>query len=66
MTMTQEKINKDFTTSLGEQCSNLFSTSDDRVFIRKSEAIAHSKGQLDPNTKPLSNSTIIEWFNELI
>ena len=62
--MTQENINKCFITSLGEQCDSLFSTSDDKVFIRESEAIAHTKGQLDINTKPLSDSTIIEWFRE--
>ena len=62
--MTQEIINKYFSSSLGEQCNNLFSTSDDRVFIRYEEALSHSNGTLDDNTRPLKDKTIIEWFNE--
>ena len=60
--MTQEKINTYFNSPLGEQCNSLFSTSDDRVFIRKSEAALHAIGELDSNTKSLEDETIIEWF----
>lgn len=41
--MTQESINKYFQCSLGQQCNELFSTPDDRVFIRLSEARDHCK-----------------------
>ncbi len=36
--MTQNLIDKVFSTELGQQCSFLFSTSDNSVFIRKEEA----------------------------
>jgi hypothetical protein len=62
--MTQEKINKFFESSLGQQCNELYSTSDDRVFIRYGEAMRHSEGKLDPDTKPLDDKTIIEWYPE--
>lgn len=60
--MTQEKINKYFESDLGQQCNSLFSTSDNRVFIRHEEGLLHTKGKLDENTKPLMDKTIIEWF----
>ncbi len=62
--MTQERMNKIFATPLGEQCDNLFTTSDDKVLIRYSEALLHVEGKLDPNTLPLKDKTITEWFNE--
>jgi len=61
--MTQEKINKYFQSDLGKQCNILLSTSDDRVFIRDEEARLHTEGKLDPHTLPLSDKTIIRWFN---
>lgn len=61
--MTQEEINKYFKTSLGEQCDELYSTSDDRVFIRFTEADLHRQGKLDENTKPLEDQTIQIWYN---
>ena len=45
--MTQEIINKYFESSLGQQCDCLFTTSDDRVFIREEEAILHTDGKLE-------------------
>jgi hypothetical protein len=60
----KEEINKIFRTSLGEQCEELYSTSDGRVFIRYEEADAHRKGELDPNTNPLEDQRIFGWENE--
>lgn len=40
--MTQEKIDRVFMSSLGRQCGELFSTTDDRVFIRYKEAWDYS------------------------
>lgn len=37
--MTQERINKYFQGSIGSQCDTLFSTSDNRVFIRYEDAV---------------------------
>lgn len=54
--MTQEKINKYFQGQLGQQCNSLFSTADDRVFIRYEEAKDHSE--------KLFNEEIIEWWEE--
>lgn len=62
--MTQEQINKIFQGSLGQQCSELFTTSDDRVFIRHEEAELHTQGKLDPDTKPLDDQTIKVWYED--
>lgn len=58
--MTQEKINKYFESELGSQCVSLFSTADDNVFIRHSEAVTHSE------SNGLLVSAIQEWFEEEI
>lgn len=56
--MTQERINEYFKSSLGEQCYGLFSTEDNLVFIRMSEALYHSEENgLDPDKIQL-------WYNE--
>jgi hypothetical protein len=56
--MTQEKINKCFNTPLGEQCDVLYTTADDKIFIRHEEAVKHSTdNNLDVNA-------IAEWFRE--
>jgi hypothetical protein len=55
--MTQERINRYFLSSLGVQCDFLFSTPDDRVFIRRREAIQHC---IDNN---LDSKNIEMWFN---
>jgi len=62
--MTQETINRYFKGDLGRQLSVIYSTSDDRVFIRYEEALRHTEGKLDPNTQPLEDKKIIEWFEE--
>lgn len=41
--MTQEKIDKVFMSSLGRQLNELYSTSNDMVFIRRYEAVDHSE-----------------------
>jgi hypothetical protein len=56
--MTQEKINEFFDTDLGQQCHSLFVTSDDAVFIRYDEAMAHVL------IKGLGEKAPIEWFPE--
>ena len=56
--MTQETINKYFQGELGQQCNSLFSTSDDRVFIRYHEAVSHSQ------ENNLDIKLIQEWFEE--
>jgi hypothetical protein len=62
--MTQEHINKIFLGDLGQQLNSIFTTSDDRCFIRYEEAKAHTEGKLDPDTLPLDDKTIIEWWDE--
>lgn len=56
--MTQEKANKIFETDLGQQLLEIFSTSDDKVFIRRSEAIQHIKDS------SLKDEEILMWFPE--
>lgn len=56
--MTQEIINKYFNTGIGEQCTVLFSTSDDRVFIRIEDAEFHV---LDME---LQDAAIQDWYND--
>ena len=60
--MNQEQANKIFNTSLGQQIDMFYCTSDDRVFIRDTEADLHTKGLLDANTLPLEDKTITEWY----
>ena len=60
--VTQEKINKIFTSELGQQLYVVYSTADGRVFIRHSEAKLHTEGLLE-NTKPLENKEITDWYN---
>ncbi len=63
--MTQERANKIFKTSLGQQLNEIFSTSDDRVFMRyEEEAVKHVNGELDPDTLPLEDKTILTWYPE--
>ena len=59
--MTQEQADKIFSTGLGQQLMEIYVTSDDRAFVRWEEADKHRKGELDENTQPLADQTIIEW-----
>lgn len=61
--MTQTIINRYFQGDLGQQVDVLYSTSDNRVFIRHEEAVRHTNGELDPNTAPLEDKTIETWYN---
>lgn len=56
--MTQERMKKYFESELGQQCTSLFSTPDDMVFIRYNEALNHC------NDNNLSPFDILEWFEE--
>ena len=49
----KEEINKAFKSELGEQAEELHSTSDERIFLRHSEAVEHAKN--------LSDKTIKDW-----
>ena len=62
--MNQETINQYFQSDLGRQCGMLFSTSDNRVFIREEEALQHVDGKRDLGTKPLADKTILTWCDE--
>ena len=52
--MTQEYADKIFQGGLGGQLLSFFSTSDDMLWVRYSEALLHAKDFEDKN--------IIEWF----
>lgn len=60
----RDKINKIFNSELGQQVEVLYSTSDERVFLRHSEARLHTEGLLDENTKPLDDKEIKHWYRE--
>ncbi len=60
--MTQEQANKLFNSPLGQQLDVIYSTSDDRVFIRYEEAISHTQGMLDGGSKPLENTEVLPWY----
>lgn len=56
--MTPERIAKFFESELGQQCPELYSTPDDRVFIRLSEAEWHCR------QNNLDEDQIQMWFPE--
>jgi hypothetical protein len=62
--MTQEKANEIFNTDLGRQLNEIYVTSDDRAFVRNEEAEKHANGELDPDTNPLVDKTITDWYPE--
>lgn len=62
--MTQEKANEIFNSELGQQLDVIYVTSDDRAFIRHEEALKHTNGELDANTLPLDDKSIVEWYPE--
>lgn len=64
--MTQELANKIFQSELGQQCIEIFVTSDDQVFIRHEEALLHTKGELIPNSSLLEDVTITTWYEEYL
>jgi hypothetical protein len=56
--MDRDYVTKAFQSSLGQQCEELFSTPDDRLFIREEEAYRHC---MDNN---LDAGKIQMWFPE--
>jgi hypothetical protein len=64
MVMTQEKANKIFETDLGKQLDIIYVTSDDKPFIRYSEAMNHVNIGVDDNGNPLIDDSITEWHRE--
>jgi hypothetical protein len=62
--MTQEKANRIFETDLGVQLNVIYSTSDDRVFIRYEEALLHTNELLNSDPEKFVDTTITEWYNE--
>ena len=63
--MTQEKANKIFDTSLGQQLLSIHCTSDDRAFIRYEEAQAHTNDMINAvGGQEFVDTEITEWFPE--
>ena len=61
--MTQDKANEIFKTDLGQQLFSFYATSDDRVFIRYHEAVAHTKDMINAvGGQEVVDTTITEWF----
>jgi hypothetical protein len=58
--MTQQ-IKEYFESELGSQLDTLYSTSDNRIFVKLSEAISHSKGHLDGDKYRLPDPEIRVW-----
>jgi peptide deformylase len=64
--MNQEKANNIFEGDMGQQLDVIYSTSDGRVFIRYEEAEKHANGELSPDSEPLEDKTISDWYPEEI
>ena len=47
MEFTQEQANKIFETELGQQLLSFYTTSDNKVFIRYNEAVAHTNDMIN-------------------
>lgn len=62
--MNQNRANMMFSTDLGQQLSVIFSTSDDQVFIRHEEALAHTNQMANANPESFVDTTIEEWYRE--
>tara|TARA_R100000995_G_scaffold66643_1_gene35390 strand:+ start:2480 stop:2698 length:219 start_codon:yes stop_codon:yes gene_type:complete len=61
--MTQEKANEVFETGLGQQFSSFYATSDDQVFIRYNEAVAHTNDMINAvGGQEYVDTEITEWF----
>ena len=58
--MTQEKVNKIFSTELGQQLNEIFVTSDDTPFIRREEAENYCHDILEEGNNP-TKYNIITW-----
>ena len=63
--ITQEKANEIFETEFGQQLLSFYSTSDGNVFIRYSEAVAHTNEMINAvGGQEFVDTTITEWFPE--
>jgi hypothetical protein len=62
--MNQEKANEIFKTDIGIQLEVIYVTSDDKVFIRQSEALLHTNDMLNGDPENFVDTTITEWYNE--
>ncbi len=60
--MTQERANKIFETSLGQQLSVIYVTSDDKPFIRHEEAVMHTNMLLNADPENFVDTSITEWY----
>lgn len=60
----EQSVKSAFMSEIGNQCDELYSTSDGRIFIRHEEALLHTDGKLDEGTKPLSDKEIKIWFRD--
>ncbi len=59
--MIQEEIDRFLSSPLGAQLTEVFVTSDDRIFIRVEDAYLHRSGKLEAGTNPLINQSIETW-----
>jgi hypothetical protein len=62
--MTQEIANKIFKTDIGIQLDVIYVTSDEKVFIRKYEALLHTNDMLNGDPENFVDTSITEWYNE--
>lgn len=62
MELTQNYINKVFDN--WPELNEIYSTSDNRIFVRRSEADLHTNGKLDADTLPLDDKEIKIWFDD--
>ena len=62
--MTKEKVNEIFKTDIGIQLDVIYVTSDDKVFIRQSEALLHTNDMLNGDPENFVHTTITEWYNK--
>lgn len=58
--MTQVEVDKVF--EKWQELNVIYSTSDNRLFIREIEAVLHTEGKLDKGTNPLKNKKILQWY----
>jgi hypothetical protein len=62
--MTQEKANEIFQTEMGIQLEVIYTTSDDKVFVRYEEALLHTNDMLNGDPENFVDTKITEWYNE--
>jgi hypothetical protein len=62
--MNQENANEIFKTEIGIQLEVIYVTSDEKVFIRRNEALLHTNDMLNGDPENFVDTTITEWYNE--